>query len=343
MKTKVAEQLICPYTRKPLQLVSEKSEGPNTITATFRSPNGLQFRLENGIAVFLEKSLESWTPDESKEYDYYQSTSDQYDAAMDWMFQSFYADEEKFREELLAPLEIKPGMRILETGCGTCRDSIRIAKKMKGEGELYLQDLSQKMIELGQKRVLSQKKDSPQWPDMNFVVGNATTLPFPDQFFDATFHFGGINLFSDRKAALAEMSRVTKKGGKVVVGDEGVAPWHRDTEYGKILMNSNALYKFMPPIEMIPPNSQEVRLRWILGNAYYVIDYRVTDGEPKLNMDLPIQSRRGGTHRTRYFGLLEGVHPETKAKVKKVAAASGLTESEWLDQALRKAVNSEKG
>lgn len=59
---------------------------------------------------------------------------------------------------------------------------------------------------------------------MEFSVGNASYLPFPDGFFDAAYHFGGLNLFTDKKRALAEMTRVVKRGGKVVAADEGLAP-----------------------------------------------------------------------------------------------------------------------
>ena len=101
---------------------------------------------------------------------------------------------------------------------------------------------------------------------------------------------------------MSEMARVVKVGGKVVVGDEAVAPWMREREYGKILMNSNRLYAYEPPIDLLPDCARQTCLRWIIGNAYYLIDFRVGEGPPKVDMDLPIPGPRGGTHRSRYFG-----------------------------------------
>ena len=48
-------------------------------------------------------------------------------------------------------------------------------------------------------------------------------LPYEDQFFDASYTVGGFNYFGDHAAALAEMARVTRPGGVIVVADE--APW----------------------------------------------------------------------------------------------------------------------
>jgi SAM-dependent methyltransferase len=160
-------------------------------------------------------------------------------------------------------------------------------------------------------------------------------LPFPDGYFDSAFHFGGLNLFSDKRQAILEMARVVRVGGRVVVGDEGLAPWLRETEYGKILMNSSTLYAYSAPLDCVPPGARNAAVRWFLGNAYYLIDFEVGTGTPRIDLDLPINGRRGGTHRTRYYGTLEGVTPETKQLVSKAAAQSGLTIHEWLDRAVR--------
>src|SRR3546814_5164791 len=75
-----------------------------------------------------------------------------------------------------------------------------------------------------------------------FSVSDACHLPFEDRFFDAAFHFGGINLFEDVEGAIGEMNRVVKPGGRVVFGDEGIGPWLRDTEFGRIVVNNNPLW-----------------------------------------------------------------------------------------------------
>jgi hypothetical protein len=56
-----------------------------------------------------------------------------------------------------------------------------------------------------------------------------------------------------------------------------------------------------------------------------------------MNIDFVHQGRRGGSMRTRYFGQLEGVTPETKNRVIKVAAEKNTSVHEWLEKILLKA------
>jgi SAM-dependent methyltransferase len=231
-------------------------------------------------------------------------------------------------------LNIKSGDRVLETGCGTCRDSVRIANRLGPKGALYLQDLSPGMIEVGRRRI-AQIGSSNATPEIEFLIGNATQLPFPDNYFDSCFHFGGLNLFSDKTSAISEMARVVKPGGKVVFGDESMAPWLRETENGKMLLNSNHLYRYPVPTECIPENAHDVCVRWIIGSCFYLVDFRVGEHGPRVDLDKPILGFRGGTHRSRYFGAMEGVTLETKALAESAARASKLSMHDWLDQAVR--------
>ena len=176
---------------------------------------------------------------------------------------------------------------------------------------------------------------STNCPKIEYYVCTAACLPFPDDFFDAAFHFGGINLFSDKRKAIQEMARVVREGGKIVIGDESLAPWLRESIYGKILMNSNNLYSDTSPIDLLPENARDVCLRWMIGNAYYAIDFRIEGSYPKIDLDLPILGRRGGTHRTRYYGVLEGVTIEAKELALKAAEHSNVSIHEWLDSAVR--------
>ena len=122
--------------------------------------------------------------------------------------------------------------------------------------------------------------------------------------FRSVFHFGGINEFGEVGRALSEMTRVVTPGGKVVVGDEGIAPWLRRRVIGRILIRANPLYAHRPPLERLPENALDVSLHWIIGNAFYVIDYRVGDEPPPVDIDLPIPGR-GDSLRSRYYGPVD--------------------------------------
>jgi SAM-dependent methyltransferase len=139
----------------------------------------------------------------------------------------------------------------------------------------------------------------PHDATIEYLLANGSYLPFEDHTFDAVFHFGGINQFGEVRRALSEMTRVTRIGGRVVVGDEGVPPWLRDQEFGTVLINANPLYQHEPPLRSIPVGAREVCLRWLLGNAFYLIDFSVAEGPPTVDVDLPIPGR-ADTLRSRY-------------------------------------------
>jgi ubiquinone/menaquinone biosynthesis C-methylase UbiE/uncharacterized protein YbaR (Trm112 family) len=218
-----------------------------------------------------------------------------YDSGLAWLFEAFRIDEHVVRDAMVDLLELRPGARVLETGCGTGKDSTRILGRIGSAGTLYAQDLSIGMLEVARRKL--EAADGT----IEYVLSNASYLPFADGAFDAAFHFGGVNTFGERRRALGEMARVVRAGGKVVVGDEGIAPWLRRRLFGRILVKANPLYAHRPPLAEIPENAAEVRLQWIIGNAFYVIDYRVAHGPPFVDVDLPIPGKRD-TLRSRYYG-----------------------------------------
>jgi hypothetical protein len=66
-----------------------------------------------------------------------------------------------------------------------------------------------------------------------------------------------------------------------------------------------------------------------------LIEFEVGDGEPKANFDLEIPGKRGGTLRTRYYGKLEGVSPETYNLAHRAREKSGKSMHSWLDEVIR--------
>ena len=219
-----------------------------------------------------------------------------YDSGLAWLFEAFRVDEDQVRDSMIDLLELRPGARVLETGCGTGKDSVRILERIGAAGTLYAQDLSIGMLEVARRKLVSADGT------VEYVLSNASYLPFADDSFDAAFHFGGVNTFGERRRALGEMARVVRAGRKVVLGDEGVAPWLRRRRFGRILVKANPLYAHHPPLAELPDNAAEVRLRWIIGNAFYVIDYRVAESPPFVDLDLPIPGK-GDTLRSRYHGV----------------------------------------
>jgi ubiquinone/menaquinone biosynthesis C-methylase UbiE len=337
MQRETVHSYRCPYTGQTLELTVEKAEGPEVLAGRLRTDSGHEYLIVDGIPVLTHPEEEPRSAEEKREYEYYQATSTSYDASLGWLFRVFHEDEDAVRNRMVDLLELKADHRVLETGCGTCRDSIHIARRLGPSGLLFLQDLSPNMVAVGRQRLAASARGNEKDCPVEFAVGNACYLPFPDGIFDAAYHFGGLNLFTDRKRALAELTRVVKKGGKVVVGDEGLAPWHRDTLYGNIVTTVNKMYLHSCPLDCLPQNAREVAVRWLLGDAFYLIDYRVSEGHPAIDLELPIPGKRGGTCRTRYFGVMEGVRVDTKELAVRAAERAGLSMHDWLDRVVRQA------
>jgi hypothetical protein len=133
------------------------------------------------------------------------------------------------------------------------------------------------------------------------------------------------------------MIRVVKPGGKIVVGDENMPVWLRETEFGKILMNSNPHYKYDLPIDLIPVAARNVSIDWVIGGVFYIISFVKGSGEPYADFDFQIPGIRGGTHRTRFYGHLEGLSPETIDLAKKARKATNQSMFDWLESAVKAA------
>jgi SAM-dependent methyltransferase len=292
---------------------------------------GERYRVLDGIPELLLEAGRDVAAGASQEY--YRTRAAEYDAGMEYMFRMLLADEAQARESMIDMLQLRPGARVLEIGCGTCRDTAHLLRRA---GELYAGDLSQEMVFAGRARLQRTGVDTG---NLRLCIADAAQLPFPDGYFDAVYHFGGLNLFPDIGRALAEMARVTSAGGRVVAGDEGVGPWLGDSDFARILKNSNPLFDHTAPVDKVPAGARDVSVRWVLNGAFYVISFEVADGAPGLDLDARIPGARGGSHRTRFYGRLEGVSPELRERVIEAAAAEGLPVTDWLERELGRALD----
>ncbi|HEY2799104.1 MAG TPA: class I SAM-dependent methyltransferase [Chthoniobacterales bacterium] len=300
------------------------------------SESGFRYPIRDGIPAFLPFDLLSET-ERATQAEYDETAEQKYDAAVDWLFRSFYEDEDKVREGMLDLLCLALDSRVLEIGSGTGRDSFRIARRLGEKGEFFVQDLSEQMVRQTRNRLETEKNERGLRPAINYFAATARLLPFREGFFDAAFHFGGFNNFSEPKATLAEMTRVVRPGGRIVFGDESLPPWLSGTEVGEMIVTNNPLFRHKLPLEHLPINARDVTVRWILGGCFYLIDFKVGDGPPPLDIDLPHQGWRGGTLRTRYYGRLEGVTPEARQLAIAAAKKEGVSVHAWLDAIVRRA------
>jgi demethylmenaquinone methyltransferase / 2-methoxy-6-polyprenyl-1,4-benzoquinol methylase len=113
----------------------------------------------------------------------------------------------RWRERAADLAALAPGGRALDVASGTGDLAIELARRVGPSGTVVGSDFSEGMLDLARA-----KSSAVTWE-----WANALELPYPDDGFDAaTVGFGARN-FSDLDRGLAEMARVVRPGGKVVI------------------------------------------------------------------------------------------------------------------------------
>ncbi len=111
---------------------------------------------------------------------------------------------------------LEPGGRALDVATGTGDLAFELAARVAPGGEVVGVDFSERMLELARAKA-DARAASLGGVRVRFESGNALALAYPDGEFDAaTVAFGARN-FSDLDRGLAEMARVVRPGGRVVV------------------------------------------------------------------------------------------------------------------------------
>lgn len=118
--------------------------------------------------------------------------------------------------EILAP---ESGERMLEVGVGTGYYSLHVARWLEPGGALDVLDIQQEMLDQTVRRA-HESGISNIVP----VRGDARELPYPDNCFDAAYLNFVLGEIPDGDAALRELRRILKPGGRLVVGEAFTDP-----------------------------------------------------------------------------------------------------------------------
>lgn len=191
----------------------------------------------------------------------------------------------------------QPGERILDIAAGTGTSSAAIARS---GADVVALDFSPGMISVGRQK----------HPQLEFVEGDATALPFADGEFDAvTISFGLRNVKESRKA-LAEMFRVLKPGGRLVICEfskppraifrAGYGAYMRFVMPAVVEASSSnpEAYRYLAESIADWPDQQELS-GWIRGVGFTRVAYRnLTAGVVALHrgrkpVEQPAAKRRG--------------------------------------------------
>jgi SAM-dependent methyltransferase len=113
--------------------------------------------------------------------------------------------------DLVASVDIGPAARVLDIGCGTGIAARHAAGRVGPDGGVIGIDVNPAMLDVARERAAASGLP------IGFEAASAERLPFDDGAFDVVLCQQALQFFDDRPAAVAEMSRVLRPGGRLAL------------------------------------------------------------------------------------------------------------------------------
>jgi len=211
----------------------------------------------------------------------FHSVAERYDVMNDLMSGGLHRLWKTFT---VARANVRPGMRVLDIAGGTGDLARAFAKRAGPTGEVWLTDINTSMLRVGRDRLIDHGLLVP------VAVCDAEKLPFPDQYFDLVTVAFGLRNMTRKDRALAEMRRVLKPGGKLMV-----------LEFSRVARPVAPVYDWYS-FNVLPWLGQKVA-----GDAH---SYRYLAESIRMHPDqqtLADMMGKAGLSRVQYFNLTGGI------------------------------------
>ena len=138
----------------------------------------------------------------------FDSVAERYDVMNDLMSLGLHRAWKSFAVSVARP---RPGERVLDVATGSGDLAVALHRKTQPGGEVWITDINRRMLERGRDRLLDEGIAAPA------VQCDAEHLPFESGTFDCVTVGFGLRNMTRKDAALAEMARVLKPGGRLMV------------------------------------------------------------------------------------------------------------------------------
>ncbi|MDB5938035.1 MAG: demethylmenaquinone methyltransferase [Polaromonas sp.] len=177
---------------------------------------------------------------------------------------------------------VREGHQVLDIAGGTGDLALAFAPKVGASGRVVHTDINEAMLREGRNRLLDAGVCLPT------LVCDAEQLPFPDASFDVVTVAFGLRNMTHKDAALKEMNRVLKPGGKLLVLEfskvakplEKIYDWYSFKvlpRIGKLVANDDASYQYLAESIRMHPGQEE--LKTLMKNTGFGhVDYHNLSG-----------------------------------------------------------------
>ena len=206
--------------------------------------------------------------------DVFHSVARKYDVMNDLMSGGMHRLWKQFT---LNTAGVRAGQKVLDIAGGTGDLARGWAKRVGETGEVWLTDINDSMLSVGRDRLLDEGVVLP------VALADAEKLPFANNYFDLVSVAFGLRNMTHKDAALREMNRVLKPGGKLLVLEfsriwKPLAPAYDLYSFkalplfGKLVANDAESYRYLAESIRMHPD-QETLKRMMIDAGFARVDY----------------------------------------------------------------------